>query len=303
MRADKPFITDENQLKMMSENAKGKMEYTLMNDFLAKYSFQNDLYALKGLLAALLHIKVDEITDIIVCNPIELKDSIDTKECILDIKIELNNSRYVNVEIQSVKQDFWPERSLTYLCRNFDQLKSGEIYSKIKPCVHIGIMAKDIFSKDDPRYTGDFYSEYRLLHSNKHTEYSGKFEIRVLSLSQLENASDEDKADPNGLYRWAKLFAATSWDEFIRVVKDESNPMMSSLMGTVMMVSAEEKVKQACEAREKYLCDIATYEYEISERNGRIAELDAVIAEKEASIAEKDKLILELRRQLEKKDK
>ena len=38
------------------ETFTGKMEYTLVNDFLSKYGIQKDLYALKGLLAALLMI-------------------------------------------------------------------------------------------------------------------------------------------------------------------------------------------------------------------------------------------------------
>ena len=54
-----------------------------------------------------------------------------------------------------------------------------------------------------------------MLNTNTHTEYCSKFEIRVLSLKQLENASEEDKTDPNGLYHWAKLFSARSWEEML----------------------------------------------------------------------------------------
>lgn len=37
----------------------GEMQYTLMNDFLAKYTLQNDLYALAGLLSALLDLDLN----------------------------------------------------------------------------------------------------------------------------------------------------------------------------------------------------------------------------------------------------
>lgn len=297
-----PIILDEEQRKLLEEKSTGKMRFTMMNDYLSKCSLQQDKYALKGLLAALLHIKVETITDITICNPIELGDELLSKECILDIKLELNNAQIINIEIQSVFQDFWPERTLTYLCRNFDQLKTGGTYSKIKPCVHIGIMRRDIFEKDDPRHTGEFYSEYRMLNVKTHTEYSGKFEIRVLSLNQLDKASDEDKNDLNGLYHWAKVFKASSWEELKAVTRDSKNPMISSLVGTVMKLSAEEKVIQACEARQKYFCDLASFEEEISERNARLAELDASIAQKDASLAEKDAIIAELRKQLKDKD-
>ena len=61
---DTPYITDVALLKYLEESVTGQMEYTLLNDFLAKYGLQKDLYALKGLLAALLDIPLDCITDI-----------------------------------------------------------------------------------------------------------------------------------------------------------------------------------------------------------------------------------------------
>lgn len=185
-------------------------------------------------MAALLRIDIEEITDIKILNPIEPGGELSEKECILDINLELNHFKIINIEIQARYQDFWPERSITYLCRNFDNLKSGESYNQVKPCIHIGILSHDIFKKDDPRYTGEFYSEYRLLHTIRHTEYSGKFEIRVLSLSQLESATDEEKQLPNGLYRWAKLFNASSWEELKMVAQDD--PRMTSFVGTVMQL-------------------------------------------------------------------
>lgn len=44
----------------------------------------------------------------------------------------------------------------------------------------------------------------------------------------------------------------------------QDNPMISSFVGTVMELTAEEKVAQAAEMRRRYLNDIATYEYEIA---------------------------------------
>ena len=285
MDINTPYITDTDQFNLLLSTHTGPMKYTLMNDFLSKYGFQKDLFALKGLLAALLHLPLDEITAITVLNPIEASDEIGDKECILDIKLELNNEKIINIEIQSRYQDFWPERSITYLCRNFDHLKQGESYSAIKPCIQIGILSHPLFKPDDPRYVDDFYSEYRLLNTSTHTEYSGKFEIRVLSLSQLDKACIEDKSDPNGLYHWAKLFSASTWEELKMIAQD--NPMMNSFVGTVMELTAEEKVAQACEMRRRYSNDIATYEQEIADKVAEIADKDAELADKDAELADK----------------
>ena len=51
---DTPYITDPALRKQLEESVTGKTKYTLMNDFLAKYGLQKDLFALKGLLTALL---------------------------------------------------------------------------------------------------------------------------------------------------------------------------------------------------------------------------------------------------------
>ena len=186
-------------------------------------------------------------------------------------------------------QDFWPERSIIYLCRNFDQLSSGESYNLIKPCIQIGILNRSLFKPDDPRYSTDFYSEYRLLNTANHKEYSSKFEIRVLSLNQLENASEEEKKDPNGLYHWARIFKASTWEELRMIAKD--NPMMNSFVGTVMKLTAEEKVAEACERRRRYANDIATYEEEIDSAKAKLEDLKSEIATKDSEIADKDATI------------
>lgn len=65
----------------------------------------------------------------------------------------------------------------------------------------------------------------------------------------------------------------------------EDNPMMNSFVGTVKQLTAEEKVAQACEMRRRYFADIATYEYEIAQKNAELAEIKAEIANKDAEIA------------------
>ena len=291
MDINTPFISDPQMLESLLKDLKGEMEYSIMNDFLSKYTLQNDLYALKGLLAALLYIDLDEITNIEVLNPIELSDVISGKDCILDVKLELNHHKIINIEIQSVYQDFWPERSITYLCRLFDHLDSGSNYGSIKPCVHIGIVNHDLFKETDPRYTGELLSEYRLLNTKTHQEYSSKFEIRVLSLNHLDKATDKDKQDPNGLYYWAKFFNSRTWGDLMDAATN--NDRMKSFVGTVRKLTAEEKVAEAYEARRRYLSDIATYEYSIACREVALAEKDAALAEKDSALAEKDSALAE----------
>ncbi len=306
-----PYITDPEEIAILEQSMHGEMQYTLMNDFLAKYTLQNDLYALAGLLSALLDLDLNEITNINILNPVELNEAIDDKKCILDVKLEMNHSTIINIEIQSVYQSFWPERSLTYLCRMFDHLKEGQSYSDLKPCIQIGILENDIFKSDYPRYTGDFYSEYQLLHMKKHTGYCGKFKICVLSLNHLDEVPENERKNHNGLYYWAKLFTVKSWEELKMIANED--PRMTSYVTTVRKLSAEEKVAQACEARRRYSNDIASYEEEkrLAKQEAEEAKQEAEEAKQEAEeakqeveearqmLAEKDRLIEEMARELE----
>ena len=116
-----------------------------------------------------------------------------------------------------------------------------------------------MFHPNDPRYTGELYVRYRMMNVKTHTEYTGKFEVRVLSLKNIEHASEAEKEEPNGVYQWAKLFAAQTWEELKMVA--EKNERMQSFVGTVRQLSEEERVAQVCEARRKYLSDMATLFY------------------------------------------
>lgn len=286
-----PYISDPNEMKILESDMRGKLKYTLMNDFLAKYTLQNDLFALKGLLAALLNVALDDVTKVEILNLIMLNEAINDKQCILDVKLELNQKQIINIEIQTVYQNFWPERSLTYLCKNFDQLKPGEHYDKIKPCIQIGILQSELFPdkkckingrkivQRDPRYTGKFYSTYRMLEVTEYTEYSSKFELRVLSLKHIENVSEEEKRNHNGLYYWAKLFTAETWEELKMVA--EENDRMQSFVGTVKKLSAEEKVAMACEARRRHSIEVATYEWQIQQAKKELEEEQQKVREEQ----------------------
>ena len=69
-----------------------------------------------------------EITSIEITNPIEIGSSVTAKTFSLDIRLILNQSTVINLEMQVLNKGFWPERSIGYLARSFDNLKHGENY-------------------------------------------------------------------------------------------------------------------------------------------------------------------------------
>ena len=113
--------------------------YGMQNDYMFHAVLQKNEEVLRNLLATLLEMDEADIVDCHLENPIELGKEIEGKECILDVKLTLNNAKIINIELQVYKQTYWVERSLLYWARAFDSLKSGQDYSMLLPTYHIGI--------------------------------------------------------------------------------------------------------------------------------------------------------------------
>ena len=123
----------------------GKLQYTLTNDYLFHIVFQKNKKILRGLVRSLLHLDDDEISSIVLENPITPGEKVNDKTIILDLFITLNNNRKINIEMQVLNGNDWPERSLTYLCRSFDNLEEGQSYTDVIPSMHIGILDFTLF--------------------------------------------------------------------------------------------------------------------------------------------------------------
>ena len=188
-------------------NATGKLEYTLTNDYLFHVVMQKNEKVLRGLIGSLLGLSQDEIVKVELKNPIIPGQAIGDKEIILDLIIILNGNRFLNIEMQVNKRKNWEERSLIYLCRSVDNLSKGDEYSKVMPCLHIGIIDFDLFAG-----MTEFYSRYRIKNVRDGRIYTDKFGINVLNLGCIDNATEEDKK--NELDVWARLFKAEMTGNF-----------------------------------------------------------------------------------------
>ena len=279
--------------EVSSETLTGQLPYTLTNDFFFKAFLQKNETALRGLLSALLSLKPGEISSVTITNPIQEGETIDDKNIILDIKLLLNNTHVINLEMQVANLGNWPERSLTYLCRMFDQLKSGEDYINVKKTVHVSIM--DFTPNDFPEI---LYSEYFLYNLKTGHKYSDKFAIYMLQLNQLGNPKDE--RDIPEIYYWAQLFKAKTWEE-IRMLAEKNEYIKQSIV-TLQELTADEKAKMQMEARERYRRDLAASvelgRQQSAEVIQRIQEEKEKIEEKCKQLEEKSEKVEEEKKQL-----
>ncbi|WP_170832676.1 PD-(D/E)XK nuclease family transposase [Butyrivibrio sp. INlla16] len=72
-----------------------------------------------------------------------------------------------------------PERSLSYLCRNYDTLNHRDSYLNAKTAYQIGLLNFTLFETHP-----EFYASYKMMNEKSHQIYSDKLQLRVLDLTQ-----------------------------------------------------------------------------------------------------------------------
>ena len=273
------------------QNATGAIDYTLMNDCMFHIVMQSNEKVLRGLACALLRLTPEEVQSITVLNPIELGRGPRDKEYILDVKVMLNSAAVINIELQVRKQDFWDDRSLSYLCRLFGNLESGDDYSDVMPTYHIGILDFTLF----PEYP-EFYATNKMMNVKKHYIYNDKFTLNVLELNQIELATDEDKKWK--LDYWARLFKAKTWEE-LKMLAQQDTVFMETCE-TIYQKNQDDVARLWCEASEE-AARIARTVQKIHEK--ALAERDAVIVKQETKLEEQEKRLTEKDNELAEQEK
>jgi len=272
------------------QEATGKLEYRLTNDCMFHIVFQKSPKALRGLCASLLHMSPEEIRSVEVLNPFEFKTLPTDKAFVLDLKVMLNDDRILNFEVQVIDEKDWPERSLTYACRTFDQLQKGETYLDIKPVYHIGFLDYDLIN-----FSPEFYAVYKLQNIKNQEIYSDKFTLSVVNLKQIERATEEDRK--YGIDHWARLFKADTWEAIKKMAQE--NEYVSSAAETMFESSQDrsmrifmEGVEEAARIRrgqeirlERAEAALQARTLELEEKEATIQKMDAALQEKDAEIA------------------
>ena len=221
--------------------ATGVIEFNMTNNYMFRYILQKNKKVLKGLISSLLHLQPEQIQEVEITNPINLAGDITGKEFILDINLMLNDDTLINLEMQVANEYNWPERSLSYLCRSFDQLYQGQEYLDVLPVIHIGFLDFTLHPE-----APEFYATYKMMNVKNHRLYSDKFILSVVNLKEIEVATEEDKAYK--IDYWARLFRASTWEEIKMVVKE--NEYLKEAAESLYVANSDEIVRQQCRARQ-----------------------------------------------------
>ncbi len=187
--------------------------------------------------------------------------------------------------MQVVNELNWTDRSLSYLCRTFDQLYSGQSYLLALPVIHIGFLDFQLFSD----YT-EFYATYKLLNVKSHKVFSDKLCLRVVDLSHIDLATEEDKLFE--IDRWAKLFKATTWEE-IKMIAEGNETLMQATQA-LFECNTDELIRQQCYAREEYYKYQRTIDKALKDtaaERDQLAEEKAQLTEEKAQLLTRNTLL------------
>ena len=274
----------------MFKKATGKLKYNLTNDYLFRATLQESPATLREVVRSVLGLSLEQIHSVEVLNPIILGQNIMAKDFILDVRVLLNNNTQVNLEMQVLNHGNWPERSLLYLCRSFDQLNKGEDYLHVKPVIQVCFLNFTLF--EDNR---EFFSTHMITNIKNHRIYSDKLKLLVVDLTCIELATEEDKDRHTDCL--AKLFKATTWEEINMLASN--NSMIENAAETIYRLSADEAIREQCEAREDYYRLQRTVQKEIEQQKTQLDEQKTQIDEQKTQIDEQKTQIDEQKTQID----
>ena len=271
---EKAVISDALEMEGIAEalkKATGVIPYTFLNDYMFRVILQKHKNVLRSIVCACLKLETEEVQDIIVQNPIELGEAIDDKTFILDINVLLNNNTIINLEMQVLDLKDWPERSLSYLARSYDNVAKGDEYINVKPVYHIGFLNYTLFPESP-----EFFSKYRMMNIKNHHVYTTKFNLYVVDLTQTKLATQEDV--DTGLVYWTQVFKAKTWEELRQMA--ERNQELQEATEALYVYNQDEIVKQQCRARQDYYNHERGMQKRMEEKDAAILKSIKIMTEK-----------------------
>ncbi len=218
----------------------------LTYDFAFKRLFLNGKIR-KGFISDVLGIPPDEIRSVRLANPFLWKRHYREKQGILDVLMEVNGDRRVNVEMQVRVVACWDGRSLFYLAKLFtERLLAGEDYRRLKRCICISVLGFDL--DDGPEY----HRVYRM-RDEKGRDFSDLLEIHVIELNKPLSG--------RGIDDWIRLFKAKTEEEITMLETETKNPGILEAIKEVREMGLGRTLRWIREAKLK----------EIRDRNARDA--------------------------------
>ena len=216
----------------------------------------------KGFVAAILNKDPEEIAETTLMPTILSKDTEDGKYGILDVRIRMKNGSQMDLEMQVAPFEFWNNRVIFYLSKMYaEQVKEGDKYKNLKPCIHVSILNFNLFHEDQT-----CFREIAFCDLTTKQKYTGLLEIYVLELKKLP---PEQKEEPL-IIKWMRFLAAESREDFEKMAGEDN--YINEAYEVLQKLSADERKRLEYEARQKAIRDYDSQMSSSREEGIRIGE-------------------------------
>jgi len=222
------------------------------------------------------------IVEVDILNPYNEKEFLDDKLSIVDVKARDGAGRVFQVEIQLLSYRHLPARMLYAWADIYSQqLESGQDYHLLKPTYGIWLLAEDLI-KDDT----DCIHDYKLRDGKGRVlvEHGG---VWLLELGKFSAERVDTEAQ-----RWLKFFKEGGQLDDERLPDWMGTEEMRQAMGTLKQFSEKERDYHAYQARQNYLREQRTLQWELEqerlEKQEALRREEAALQQKEAALQEKE---------------
>ena len=216
----------------------------------------------KGFVAAILNKDPEEIAETTLMPTILSKDTEDGKYGILDVRVRMKNGSQMDLEMQVTPFEFWNNRVIFYLSKMYaEQVKEGDKYKNLKPCIHVSILNFNLFHEDRT-----CFREIAFCDLTTKQKYTDLLEIYVLELKKLPQ---EQKEEPL-IIKWMRFLAAESREDFEKMAGEDN--YINEAYEVLQKLSADERKRLEYEARQKAIRDYDSQMSSSREEGIRIGE-------------------------------
>ena len=169
------------------------------------------------------------------------KEYPEDKYGILDVRVLLKNGEQMDLEMQVVPFEFWFQRSFYYLSKMVtDQMKTGDTYDRIKPCIHVGILDFNFFENDTRCYHAGMFCD-----KETGEVLTDLLQIHILELKKLPPESQNE----TGIIQWMRFMSGKNRKDFAKMA--EQNEYIKEAYECLEKMSADERKRREYEERQK----------------------------------------------------
>ena len=216
----------------------------------------------KGFVAAILNQDPEEIEETILMPTILSKDTENGKYGILDVRIKMKSGAQMDLEMQVAPFKFWNNRVIFYLSKMYtDQIKEGQRYEDLKPCIHVSILNFNLFPEDQTCFREIAFCD--LTTKQKYTDLLG---IYVVELKKLPPEQKKESL----IIKWMRFLSAERKEEFEKMAGEDN--YINEAYEILQKLSADEQKRLEYEARQKAILDYNSQMSSSREEGIRIGE-------------------------------